>query len=463
MTSQPVLLGATAQRAADELAGPLQDSAIPSPRDGAAHRFRFDVAIVGLGYVGLPTALAFHAAGHRVLGLDIDAARIDDIRCGAVDVLDDDLARLRAAAAGSDLLLGSKMSRLSDAATVIICVPTPVDEHRSPDLAALRSACNTVVEAAVAGQTLILTSTTYVGSTRELLANPLLDRGLVVGVDVFVAFSPERIDPGNDRHTHEDVPRVVGGLTANCAAQAAAALAGYATRLHVVSSAECAEFTKLHENTFRAVNIAYANEMSVAAHSLGLDITEVIDAAATKPYGFMPFLPGPGVGGHCIPCDPHYLLWQLRATDQRLPLVEQAMRLIEERPLHVVARVGDALAQDGKVFAGSEVLVVGVAYKPNVQDVRESSALLIIESLLLVGVNVRYFDPYVPRLTLRDGRVLQSVPNLADSDSDSDPDLVLLHTAHSTVSLESLPAHVLVLNATYRPIATASHTTQMMV
>jgi nucleotide sugar dehydrogenase len=450
MTSQPLLL-----EAADEPCA-AQRTAVTAV-EPAKSGFSFDVAVVGLGYVGLPTALAFHAAGMRVLGVDVDAARIDDIRCGSVDALDDDLARLHQAMTSNDLTLDTTTARLRDASAVIICVPTPVAPDRSPDLAALTLACQAVVANAVVGQTLILTSTTYVGSTRQLLADPLLDRGLIVGVDVFVAFSPERIDPGNDRHRHEDVPRVVGGLTANCVERATAALAGYARRLHAVSSAECAEFTKLHENTFRAVNIAFANEMSVAAHVLGLDITEIIDAASTKPYGFMPFMPGPGVGGHCIPCDPQYLLWQLHNTDRRLPLVEQAMELIEKRPLHIVERVRDALAHVGRELAGSELLVVGVAYKPNVQDVRESSALVIIEALLDAGACVTYFDPYVPRLTLRDGRILHSVSDPADGD----PDVVLLHTAHANVQLDLLPRHAVLLNATYRQIATSI--TQMMV
>jgi UDP-N-acetyl-D-glucosamine dehydrogenase len=454
MMSQPALLE-TSTAGEDRAAPPADRSRRIRPVAGA-HRFRFDTAIVGLGYVGLPTALAFHAAGQRVLGLDLDEARIDDVRCGAVDVTAQDLHRLRHAVSGSDLILAGNTSRIHEAATVIICVPTPVDEQREPDLTALRSACATVVANAVAGQTLILASTTYVGSTRELLGDPLTARGLVPGTDIFVAFSPERIDPGAERTSHEEVPRVVGGLTAQCTAEAVAALRGYARQLHTVTSAETAEFTKLHENTFRAVNIAYANEMSTAARALGLDITEVIDAAATKPYGFMPFLPGPGVGGHCIPCDPHYLLWQLRPTNRRLPLVEQAMTSIAERPSHVVDRICEAISQSGRAVADSEVLVVGVAYKPNLADIRESSALTVMTSLLQAGACVHYFDPLVPRLTLHDGTVLRSVENPADVNAD----LVLLHTAHATITLDWLSPEAVLLNATYRQVA--GHTNQMM-
>ena len=271
---------------------------------GQAHpSFRFDVAVVGLGYVGLPTALAFQAAGRTVLGLDLSERRLADIRGGRVDLVDSDRDRLAAAGdTGSGTFeLDHAVGRLSEARTVIVCVPTPVDAHLIPDLSMLRSASASVVAHAVEGQILILTSTAYVGATKDLLAGPLAARGLVAGTDVAVAFSPERIDPGNDRHAHEGVPRVVGGVTSACAERAAVALGGYANHVHRVSSAEAAEMTKLVENTFRAVNIALANELAEISGVLDLDVMEVINAAATKPYGFMPFFPGPGVGGHCIP------------------------------------------------------------------------------------------------------------------------------------------------------------------
>ncbi len=219
----------------------------------------------------------------------------------------------------------SRSLRSADA--VIVCVPTPVDDHRAPDLGALGSACATVVEYAQPGQLLLLTSTTYVGCTHDLLVEPLRRRGLVAGRDIAVAFSPERIDPANERYPADRVPRVVGGATASCAGRASQVVAAVAPDVHVVSSAEAAEMTKLYENTFRAVNIALANELASVSRTLNLDAMEVIAAAATKPYGFFPFYPGPGVGGHCIPCDPHYLLWQLRALHHRAPLVEEAMAM----------------------------------------------------------------------------------------------------------------------------------------
>jgi nucleotide sugar dehydrogenase len=454
MTPQRALLDASIGQRTDDAQPRANLEQPPARSQTAPRRFSYDVAIVGLGYVGLPTALAFHAAGHRVLGIDVDPSRVEDIRSGAADLGHNDLRRLATALSSPTFAMTEAPTRLSDAATVIVCVPTPVTEDRTPDLAAIRGACETVVACAVAGQTLILTSTTYVGSTTDMLGAPLQLRGLVPGRDVFVAFSPERIDPGNDRHAHEDVPRVVGGVTPACTDRAVMALAGYARNLHPVSSAECAEFTKLHENTFRAVNIAYANEMSVAARALNLDMTEVIAAASTKPYGFMPFMPGPGVGGHCIPCDPHYLLWQLRETKHRLPLIEQAMTSIDRRPLYVVERIRDALEATGRSLAGSRVLIVGVAYKPDVQDVRESPALVIIDTLVAAGAQVRYVDAFVPMVTLRNGQVMYAV----EDPTTENPDVVLLHTAHTGSTLDWVPQGAQLLNATYRPIESAPRT-----
>jgi nucleotide sugar dehydrogenase len=240
----------------------------------------------------------------------------------------------------------------------MVCVPTPIDEHLLPDMTLLANACATVVEHAVPGQTLVLTSTTYVGCTHDLLVKPLAERGLIAGTDIFIAFSPERIDPGNVQHAQEDVPRVVGGATKQCTERASALLAEYADHLHRVSSAEAAEMTKLYENTFRAVNIALANEFADISGDLSLDILEVIDAAATKPYGFMPFYPGPGVGGHCIPCDPHYLLWQLRKSRRSAPVIESAMSAVALRPGRVLARAREVLAERGLPMFGAKVLIV---------------------------------------------------------------------------------------------------------
>jgi nucleotide sugar dehydrogenase len=329
---------------------------------------------------------------------------------------------------------------------VIVCVPTPVDEHLVPDLRILERACAAVVAYAVAGQVLILTSTTYVGSTADLLVGPLAARGLRAGVDIAVAFSPERIDPGNDRHSHEAVARVVGGATPDCTDQAARALAGYALKVHQVSSTGAAEMTKLVENTFRAVNIALANELAAIAGVLDLDVIEIINAAATKPYGFMPFYPGPGVGGHCIPCDPHYLLWQLRKKRLSTPVIEQAMNGIAGRPRRVVERCGEELAAIGRSVAGARVLMVGVTYKPDVEDVRESPALEILTQLAAQGAHIGYHDPLVPQLSLPGGaRLTHQVDPVAFG-----ADLVVVHTAHTGLDLAWLASASTVLDTTYR-------------
>ncbi|WFR71354.1 nucleotide sugar dehydrogenase [Prescottella defluvii] len=413
---------------------------------GSTKGFAFDVAIVGLGYVGLPTSLAFHAAGSTVLGIDVSEERLDVVRRQRADLVDADRQRLANALQDNGYETTSETARLAEAAAVIVCVPTPVDEHLTPELGILRKACRSVVEHAVPGQVLILTSTTYVGSTRDLLASELAARGLQVGADVFVAFSPERIDPGNDRFTHEEVPRVVGGVTPACTEAATAVLHRYTKNVHGVESTDAAEMTKLVENTFRAVNIALANEFAEICRSLRLDVMDVINAAATKPYGFMPFFPGPGVGGHCIPCDPHYLLWQLRKKRLSTPLIEQAMNGIAARPHQVAERARQTLSEHGCGIVGARVLVVGVAYKPNVEDLRESPALEIIADLVEMGADVTYHDPNFPILTLPDGTVLTHVTDPAAFEAD----LVIVHTAHDEVDLGWLDSASAVLDTTYR-------------
>lgn len=426
----------------DTIGMELLEGAASATRKG----FAFDVAIIGLGYVGLPTSLAFHAAGCRVLGIDISENRLDIVRRQRADLVDADRRRLADALEDPGYATTGEIARLSDAATVIVCVPTPVDEHLTPELGILRRACKSVVEHAVPGQVLILTSTTYVGSTRDLLATELSAKGLRVGTDVFVAFSPERIDPGNERFPHEEVPRVVGGTTASCTEAATAVLHRCTKNVHGVESTDAAEMTKLVENTFRAVNIALANEFAEICRSLRLDVMDVINAAATKPYGFMPFFPGPGVGGHCIPCDPHYLLWQLRKKRLSTPLIEQAMTGIAARPHQVAERARQTLSEQGCGIVGARVLVVGVAYKPNVEDLRESPALEIIAALLEMGAAVAYHDPNFPILTLSDGTVLTDVADPGRFEAD----LVIVHTAHDVVDLDWLATAPAVLDTTYR-------------
>ena len=382
------------------------------------------VAVMGLGYVGLPTALRLRAAGSRVIGLDVDPRRLQAIRRGEADLVTGDQWRLSRALLDAELVLTSDARALPAADAVVICVPTPVDEHLTPDLAALRRACQTAVAQARPGQLVLLASTTAVGATRELLVAPLQARGLAAGGNVNVAFSPERFDPGRPEHPPEHTPRVVGGATEACLRRAGRLLSRLTEAgVHPMRSLEAAEMVKLHENAFRAVNLALANELAEACRAFRLDPVEVVEAAATKPYGYLRHLPGPGVGGHCIPCDPHYLLWQLRERRVFAPVTEQAMAAIAARPGKVAARVVEALAVAGRGVAGARVVVVGVSYKSGVADLRGSPAIEIIGYLLGKGADVRYWDPLVPVLPLPD-RVLASEPDPRGEDYD----LVLVHT-----------------------------------
>ncbi|HEY4278883.1 MAG TPA: nucleotide sugar dehydrogenase [Conexibacter sp.] len=405
------------------------------------------IAVVGLGYVGLPTALALHAAGAPVIGIDVSEQRLRAIRAADVDLPISDIERLDTAL-GDDgsMRLSSIPAAVAAADAVIICVPTPVDEARRPDPRALNAACANAVAHARAGQTLVLTSTISVGSTRELLVEPLERRGLRVGEDVFVAFAPERILPGDPTVAQSTVPRVVGGATPRCAEITQELLAPTAGRLHVVSSLEAAEFTKLYENTFRAVNLAFANEMATVSGHLGLDPVEIIDAAATKPYGFLAHYPGPGVGGHCIPVDPYYLLEPLREAGVRAAIAEEAMEQIEARPSVVARRALDLLRQLSVEWDEATALVVGMAYKPGVADARESPGLAIADELARAGVDVAFHDPRVKQVRMSDGSMLRSVPR----PSSAAFDIVVVTALHGGAEREWLAQCDHVLDATYR-------------
>jgi UDP-N-acetyl-D-glucosamine dehydrogenase len=414
------------------------------------------VAVVGLGYVGLPTGIAFASSGLEVLGIDASERRLEDIRDGLADLLPIDRGRLQAALEDQPgerarLLLTSNAAALTEADAVLICVPTPVDEQLRPDLRFLEGACETVVERARPGQLIVLTSTTYVGTTRDFLVSPLARRGLRTGEDVLVAFSPERIDPGNRTWRQEAVPRIVGGVTPACAQAAEALLARISGRVHKVSSPEAAELAKLYENSFRAVNIAFANEMADVSRRFGLDPIEVIDAAATKPYGFMAFYPGGGVGGHCIPCDPYYLLGGVREARAAAPVLERAMEGIASRPHDVVARAVELLEDRGRDVARSRVLVVGAAYKPGIQDTRESPALEVIRELSRLGALVAYHDPLVRSLSLDGDLALLSVAQPEPSDYD----LAVVVTAHGGFDYGWLDEMDQVLDCTYRTAGAA--------
>ena len=401
------------------------------------------VAIVGLGYVGLPTALALHGRCRRIIGIDVSQDRLDVINSGKADLNEADQAELARAAADGTFEMTTRVAAMREADAVIICVPTPVTSDNVPDLAMLRSACATAVSCARPGQTLILTSTTYVGTTSELLSQPLERRGLRVGTDVFVAFSPERIDPGVAEHHQRVTPRVVGGTSERCSAAAVRVLSQVTDSVHQVSSPEAAEASKLYENIQRAMVLALANEFADACRVLDLDPMEVTAAAATKPYSFLAVRPGPGVGGHCIPVDPHYLLWQLRQHDHQSPLIAQAMKQIDARPGQVVSRARELL---GGQLAGRKIIIAGVAYKPGVQDLRQSPAIPLIGQLAAAGAEVSYHDPLIPAMRLPGRADLATTPDPRGDDYD----LVIVHTLHPHGHYGWVTSCEHVLDATYQ-------------
>lgn len=355
------------------------------------------IGIVGLGYVGLPLAVAFAEAGERVVGVDRSAERVAALRAGHSHV--EDVPDERLAALSAQIEIADGYAALTAADAILICVPTPLSANREPDLGPLDAAAADLGRVLRAGQLVALESTTYPGTTRERLA-PALEAGsgLRAGTDFALAYSPERVDPGRADHTVRTTPKVVGGLTPACTERAVAAYRTIVDDVVAVSTPEVAELSKLLENIFRSVNIALVNELAILAHRMGIDIWEVVDAAATKPFGFMPFQPGPGMGGHCLPVDPFYLAWRAREYDFPTEFVELAGKVNQEMPQFCVERVARALNDAGSAVRGADVLVLGVAYKPGVADTRESPALKIIAGLLERGAAVSYHDPHVADL-----------------------------------------------------------------
>ena len=354
------------------------------------------IGIVGLGYVGLPLAVAFAEAGTDVVAQDLDARKIAAIRSGASYIEDVDSARL--ASAASRITATTSIEDLATADAVLICVPTPLTENREPDLGALLDVGAALAGILRAGQLVVLESTTYPGTTRETLV-PLLERsGLAAGRDFHVAFSPERVDPGRTDFTLRTTPKIVGGLTPGCGDRAVEVYEAVCDEIVRVETPEVAELAKLLENIFRSVNIALVNELAILCERMGIDIWSVIDAAATKPYGFMRFDPGPGMGGHCLPVDPFYLAWRARQFDTSTRFIELAGEINQNMPYHCVARIDQALNADRKPVKGSRVVLLGVAYKSGVGDTRESPALKIVGLLKELGADVVYHDPHVPEL-----------------------------------------------------------------
>ena len=367
------------------------------------------MGVVGLGYVGLPLAVAFAEAGFDVTGVDVDADKVALLNRGESYVEDVAGEALHPLVDAGRLRASTDYATLAGVDTISICVPTPLRKTRDPDISYIINAADCIAHHGGTGKLVVLESTTYPGTTEEIILPRLVSNGDVVGENFFLAFSPERIDPGRTDYTVYSTPKVIGGMTPACL-EVALALYGTIVETPVpVSSPAAAEMVKLLENTFRAVNIGLVNEVALMCDRLGLDVWEIVQAAATKPYGFMPFYPGPGLGGHCIPVDPHYLSWKLRTLNYTARFIELADEVNRHMPDYVVNKVADALNEERKPLNGSDILILGVAFKPNVSDVRESPALDVIHLLQEKGANVCFHDPYVSELDV-EGLPLHAVP-----------------------------------------------------
>jgi UDP-N-acetyl-D-glucosamine dehydrogenase len=386
------------------------------------------VGIIGLGYVGLPLVVAFAEEGCEVVAVDVDARKIEAIAQGRSYI--GDIPSERLAAVLDRISASTRYDELARTEAVLICVPTPLSANREPDLGPLVDCARGLADVLQAGQLVVLESTTYPGTTRERMAPLLEESGLAAGRDFHLAFSPERVDPGRTDFTMRSTPKVLGGLTPACADRAHALYGLVCDEVVRVSSPEAAELTKLLENIFRSVNIALVNELAMLTDRMGIDIWEVVEAAATKPYGFMRFEPGPGMGGHCLPVDPFYLSWRAREFDMSTEFIELAGKVNQQMPYHCVAKVQRALNDAGRAVKGSRIAVLGVSYKPGVGDVRESPALKILELLAELGAELSYHDPYVP--TLHEfGLESVGVEQVL-----KDADLALIVTAHPNVDHE---------------------------
>jgi UDP-N-acetyl-D-glucosamine dehydrogenase len=388
------------------------------------------IGVVGLGYVGLPLVVAFAEAGEQVVGVDVDERKVAAIEGGRSFI--EDVPSERLAAVSGSIEVSTHFAPLARTDAVLICVPTPLTPNREPDLGPLLSAGKALGSVIQRGQLVVLESTTYPGTTREQLVPLLEHRGLRVGDGLNVAFSPERVDPGRTDYTMRNTPKVVGGMTPECTERAVELYRRVCDDVVAVSTPEAAEMTKLLENIFRSVNIALVNELAMLSDRMGIDMWEVVDAASTKPYGFMRFEPGPGMGGHCLPVDPFYLTWRAREFHMATEFIELAGKVNQQMPYHCVARIERALNDAAKPINGSEILILGASYKGGVGDIRESPALRIIEELAQRGGVVNYHDPYVPALPELG---LESVP--LDTAAE-DADAVVLVTAHPDVDYAAL-------------------------
>ncbi len=418
----------------------LTKDRIKSPRDDLERKIRDHSArlgVIGLGYVGLPLVVEMASRGFRVTGIDIDGSKVESVNAGASYVLDVSNESLGGSVARGNIRATQSFAAVESLDAVSICVPTPLRKTKDPDLSYIIAAVEAVHNHLKPGKLIVLESTTYPGTTREVVL-PILERsGLKAGKDFFLAYSPERVDPGNKAFTTRNIPKIIGGMTRNCTDLAALLYEQFVERTIPVSSPESAEMVKLLENTFRSVNIALANEMARMCRKFHINVWEVIEAAKTKPFGFMAFYPGPGLGGHCIPVDPYYLTWKAKINGFEPRLIELAAVINSQMPDFTISRIVDALNRNKKSLNGSRILALGVAYKCDVSDTRESPALEVVTGLMDKGAVVSYSDPYVPRIEIR-GEVLASAdltPQLVQS-----MDCVVILTPHSVFDCSMIAA-----------------------
>ena len=402
------------------------------------------IGIVGLGYVGLPLALEFAEKEFFVLGFDLDESKVQKLNIGETYIKHIPSGRISKSVQAGYFAATNDFARLSEVDAIIICVPTPLDEHREPDMSYVEGTAKTIQKYLRKGQLVTLESTTYPGTTDELLL-PLFQNAVIgqmkVGEDFFLAYSPEREDPNNPNYNTQTIPKVVGGVTENCLEVAQAMYDQVIVKTVPVSSARVAEATKIVENVYRSINIALVNELKMVFHKMGIDVWEVINAAATKPFGYHPFYPGPGLGGHCIPIDPFYLTWKAREYEVNTKFIELAGEINTYQPYYVVTRAMEVLNEQGKALKGAKILILGAAYKKNVDDMRESPSLKLIEILRSKGAEVDYNDPYIPKLppTRKYQYDMESVE--LTKENLSKYDLILLSTDHDDYDYEFIHKH----------------------
>ena len=392
------------------------------------------IGVIGLGYVGLPLAMEFVRAGFHVTGIDVDQEKVKKLNRGENYIQDIKDEPVKNAVEMNQLSATSDFSVIQNLDAISICVPTPLNKQKNPDISFINQVMENMKDFIHHDMLIVLESTSYPGTTRELILPEMESKGLRVGHEFYLCFSPERIDPGNEKYKTANTPKILGGITSKCGEMGGFLYETIVEQVVKVSSPETAEMVKLLENTFRAINIGLANEVAIMCEKLGIDVWEVIDAAATKPFGFMKFTPGPGLGGHCIPIDPHYLSWKLKTLDYNARFIELAAEMNTSMPLHMVDLVREGLNRNGKGIFGSQIIVIGVAYKKNVNDVRESPALDVMKLLKNDGAELSFYDPYVSFVELNGNRMMGIETLTKETLNNSDAIVIL--TDHDQIDFQ---------------------------